>query len=370
MVTTTPVPADGSSPSRTFAAALAAVTAGLSIVPIVGDGSKRPAGHLLPSVWNETEQRFTRPWKPYTTRRPTIDELTAWFGPAGDPTCGFALVCGAISGDLEVMDFDDAGLFQPWVAELHRTRPGLVEKLVLVQSPRPGVHVYYRKPCAGSCRKLALAAVTDPVTGEKTIKTLIEVKGEGGLAIAPGSPADCHPTGRCYEFISNKGFADIPVVGIGDFYAMIQAAALLSRYRPPPRFHAASSAPSGPPRTDRPGDQFAAATSWSKILEPHRWTCISSDSSGAATWRRPGKTVGSSATTNYEGSDLLYVFSENAPPFSGNRAYNKFTAYALLNFGGDHHAAARHLVQQGFGAAAKKAWPGHARIHRLRRRRS
>jgi hypothetical protein len=57
-------------------------------------------------------------------------------------------------------------------------------------------------------------------------------------------------------------------------------------------------------------------------------------------WLRPGKQSGTSATTNYEGSDFLIVFSTNARPFEAERGYTKFTAYALLNHDGDFTAAA------------------------------
>jgi hypothetical protein len=61
-------------------------------------------------------------------------------------------------------------------------------------------------------------------------------------------------------------------------------------------------------------------------------------------WRRPGKRgPGISATTNYAGNGLLYVFS-TATIFEPERGYTKFTAYALLEHGGDFAAAARSLA--------------------------
>ncbi len=55
---------------------------------------------------------------------------------------------------------------------------------------------------------------------------------------------------------------------------------------------------------------------------------------------------GISATTNWDGSDLLYVFSTSTL-FEPKRGYSKFAAYALLNFGGDFRAAARDLANHG-----------------------
>ena len=47
-----------------------------------------------------------------------------------------------------------------------------------------------------------------------------------------------------------------------------------------------------------------------------------------------------SATTNYQGSDLLFVFSTSSV-FEAGKAYSKFAAYAILEYGGDFSTAAR-----------------------------
>jgi hypothetical protein len=72
-------------------------------------------------------------------------------------------------------------------------------------------------------------------------------------------------------------------------------------------------------------------------------------------WCRPGKDEGTSATTNYAGSGLLYVFSTNAAPFEADTAYTPFAAFAMLECGGDFVAAARTLRGQGYGSQALSA---------------
>ena len=71
------------------------VAAGLSVIPILPDGSKKPAVA----------------WKPYQTRLPTKAELVQWFH---DETRGMAAIGGAVSGCLEILDFDAQELVDPW----------------------------------------------------------------------------------------------------------------------------------------------------------------------------------------------------------------------------------------------------------------
>ncbi len=107
--------------------------------------------------------------------------------------------------------------------------------------------------------------------------------------------------------------------------------------------------PSSAPRGHRPGDDFNAQATWEEILSPHGWLKIGQH--GEVThWRRPGKNLGISATTNIAGTDLFYNFSTNGHPFEAGRAYTKFAACTLLNYDGDFGAAASDLRAKGYGS--------------------
>jgi hypothetical protein len=54
-----------------------------------------------------------------------------------------------------------------------------------------------------------------------------------------------------------------------------------------------------------------------------------------------------SATTGYCG-DGMYLFSTSAFPLEGDCTYDRFQAYALLNYGGDYSAAAKALAAKGY----------------------
>ena len=80
-------------------AAAAAARDGIAVVPVREDGSKRPD---LAS------------WAEYQVRKPTRDELRAWFGQY--ERTGLGWITGDVSGGLECIDFDDHATFAEFVA--------------------------------------------------------------------------------------------------------------------------------------------------------------------------------------------------------------------------------------------------------------
>jgi archaellum biogenesis ATPase FlaH len=105
----------------------------------------------------------------------------------------------------------------------------------------------------------------------------------------------------------------------------------------------------------RPGDDYNQRETWGDVLTRHGWKVVSTR--GDTTyWCRPGKAFGISATTNHQGSDLLYVFSSSTS-FEPNRGYTKFSAYAILEHGGDFSEAARELAAKGYGEPRVKPSP-------------
>lgn len=103
---------------------------------------------------------------------------------------------------------------------------------------------------------------------------------------------------------------------------------------------------------ERPGDALAARMSWDEIMASGGYQ-FDRRQGEETYWVRPGKDRrdGHSCTTNYRGSDLLYVFSTEMEGFESNRTYSKFATWAILNgYGDDWKAASKALRAQGFGA--------------------
>lgn len=299
---------------------------GFSIIPIRLDGSKAPAIDA---------------WKEYQIRRAQEAEFRLWF--ARLQPFGIALIHGAISGNSEAVDVDCGDIFDDFHAQALEAVPALVNA-PLIATPRldGGRQIIYRNvdPPSGN---LILARRPDPEKPGK-FKTAIETRGEGGYTVTIGSPSQCHPANRPYRLIGGS-FRTIPTL-TADQRAALHTVAL-GFDQAPAIGHVRASALAASPAAvtgDRPGDDFNRRASWEQILEPHGWRCMRGLGS-VGYWSRPGKSCGTSATTNYADTGLLYVFSSNAEPFEGCRAYTKFGAFTLLEHHGDFAEAARECAR-------------------------
>lgn len=321
-----------------LAAGMAYLRGGLSVLPIKVDGSKAPA---------------CKTWEPYQERLATEAEAQIWWG--NGQRLGVGVIGGKVSGNVEHFDFDENAetIFPAWCELVEVEAPGLVDRLSIRRTPKPGFHASYRCPevTIPSNTKLAMSAESE---------SLIETRGEGGYVLAPGCPAECHETGRTYDHLRGPKLSQLPTITAAE-RAILWRAAQSFDQSPAPEPKKAPKA-RGPGLS--PGDDFSARADWPGILEPHGWAVARS--SGPVTyWRRPGKDgPGWSATTgrcsNQAGHDLLAVFSSNAAPFEGARngkpcsCYTKFAAYTLIHHRGDFSSAAKALAEQGYGGERSK----------------
>lgn len=268
-------------------------------------------------------------WKQYQSRLPTAVELDAWFSNLQDGLC---IIAGIVSGNLEMIDFDNGGeLFDRWYALVADNSDGLLDKLVIEQTQSGGWHVCYRcqSVVAGNMK---LAQRRD----DGKVHTLIETRGEGGLFL-------CAPTAG-YELMQGD-FGRLPVLTEIEREILLQAAWTLNEHWP----EAVDTQPSTrmPSDTVCPGDDFNQRGDVAAILRNHGWICVAEYDENQR-WRRPGKDRGWSATLRTT-DNVFYAFSSNAAPFEPNKAYSPFAVYTLLEHGGDYASAAQALSGDGYG---------------------
>jgi putative DNA primase/helicase len=326
------------------------VKAGVSVVPIKADGTKGPA---------------VREWKIWQERLPTESEIKGYFKPG----LGIGVIGGAVSGNLEMLDFDIpeapnkyAGhcFFDEWIDQLPFELVEIVQTMPTVRTPGGGIHLYYR--CDGLEGNRKLAAVPNPQGVQPPRKTIIETRGEGGYVLAPGCPPECHPTGKTYDLIAGS-FEDVPTITAeqrAELFAMARSFDETDLDGKEARRKERQERPRSMVEGNRPGDDFNRRGDWHELLEPLGWTLAFTRRDGAEMWCRPGKSKrdGISATVrDIEGMELFHAFTSNSDPFPSEESITKFTAYALIFHDGDYESAARQLGKDGYGEPARGgAW--------------
>ena len=140
-------------------------------------------------------------WVPYQTSRMKEAEVEALFNI--DSVKGLAIICGAISGGLEVIDVDTkhdtTGLLWDELRTLIEDHlPDLYKSLVIAQTRSGGYHIYYR--CSSIAGNLKLSTKLNR-------EVLIETRGEGGYVIAPPTPK--------YTYIQGEP-GNIPTITLED----------------------------------------------------------------------------------------------------------------------------------------------------------
>jgi len=328
---------------------------GISVVPIRPDGTKSPS-----YKWTELQHRIL-----------TEDEIDKEFKDGH----GIAVIGGKISGNLEVLDFDipkdkDSGqefgpcVFDQWYENLDIDILEIVEQMPRVQTPSGGIHLYYRCEELEGNQKLARQLFDEYVdkNGNPRPLTVIETRGEGGYVLAPGSPPECHETGRTYDLIAGD-FESIPTITVEQRAELFDIARSFDETKMEEAKLEKSQRAYSTKTEDgrlRPGDDFDRRATWDEILIPLGWSFAFRRRDGVACWRRPGKSKGGISATirpytpdSGVEKEYFYNFSANGDPFPENEALTKFQAYTIANHNGDYEAAARELGKQGYGEAPR-----------------
>jgi putative DNA primase/helicase len=317
--------------------------AGYTPLPVKPDGTKSPA---------------VRTWTQWQQRPPTLPELIDLFAVDHD---GLGLVCGAVSGNLEMLELEGRAVDDGMFDQLSRAFAdhdfvhlwGRVTNGYAERTPSGGVHWYYRVngPAAGNTKLARRPSTPDELAANPgaKVQVLIETRGEGGFTVIAPSNGRTHPTGQPWTVITGAP-ADIPTLTEDERDAIHAIASTLDQMPtveiPQPSGSTSLLSLAG---GLRPGDDYNQRTTWKEILEPHGWRLVRHFGGNTYGWQRPGKPgPGISATTGRNEADNLYIFSTSTE-HEEERPHSKFSMYAQLEHGGDYSAAAKALRAQGYG---------------------
>ena len=144
--------------------------------------------YALINILKAVKRPAIKSWAPYQKQLPSESELEKWFK---GKVRNIAVICGRISGNLVVIDFDCEKRFKEFIAKLKNASIGLqwaVENTWIVKTGK-GYHVYLR-----------LESESDLPGNKVRVSEGVDIRGEGGYVVAPPSK---HPTGTQYVFILN-----------------------------------------------------------------------------------------------------------------------------------------------------------------------
>ena len=269
---------------------------GLSIIPI-GD-KKIPIGS----------------WRPSIEARQAPDERF-------DRAKGVGLVCGKVSGGLEVIDIDvkhdpKGDIFEKYVGLLDDK---IADKLVLQKTVNGGYHLMYKCSEIAGNKKLA--------KNQETGEAVIETRGEGGyVAIAPT------PGYSFKRFHLNQ----IPEITPDERNHLISAAMSFNQVEDKVYY------------PDNCFEDYNDRGNVLGLLQNHGWS-IQRDDGDKVFLKRPGESD-SMWSADYTRSKNWFTVFSTSTEFESLKAYKPANVYAILECGSDFKETAKKLKGEGYGS--------------------
>lgn len=130
---------------------------------------------VIPAVHGDKRPEIA--WEPFQRRKPSEEEIARWFGD-GRPH-NIAIVCGQVSDNLTVLDFDDVEVYKEFFSTEKIERETMV-----VRTGGNKRHAYFRS--------------SEPTPSFKIPQLRLEVRSDGNIVVAPPS---LHPSRNSYEFV-------------------------------------------------------------------------------------------------------------------------------------------------------------------------
>lgn len=296
---------------------------GLSVIPV--DSKKLPIG-----TWKKNTQELCAPSESFKN-------------------CdGIGLVCGDVSGGVEVIDVDekyslDGNLFKKYKQLIFEIDKNLLKKLTVQKTENNGYHLIYKCKEIEGNKKLANRYTTEEekkANPKEKIKVLIETRGSNGyIKIAP-SPK--------YEIIYGS-LNNIKEISALEREILFVCARTLNEV-----FEAATVNKNSQKTILENVSPFE---DWNKrgdvldLLESEGWA-LKLKNGAKNLLLRPAGTGMWSADWN-EDKRIFYVFTSSSE-FEQNKGYNPTQVLAKLRFNDDFSECARWLLKEGYGRFDKE----------------
>lgn len=263
---------------------------------------------------------------------------------------GVGIICGKISGNLEVLDIDlkydiSGTLYNRLKQKINDVNSELIKSLMIIQTPSGGYHWLYRCPSGieGSL-KLAERDATEDERGDKeTVKVLIETRGEASYIAS--LPHDGYN-------VKQGRFSQIPSISAEDRKLIFSSSRELDE-----RIQEFKIPTDSLKNTFNIHDKDSTRlTTWDDYdkrgsipddLAKAGWIRVREDSERIY-YKRAGKTDAKSSGNYWKTGNFFKSFSTSTVLEAG-KGYKPFALYYMLLHNEDATAAARQLYGEGFG---------------------
>jgi len=297
------------------------------------DKAKEYLGYNLSVIPTKEDKVPALPsWTPYQSQRIKENEAEALF--SGANIKGLGIICGAVSGNLEVIDVDTkhdttGSLWDELRTFIQDNLPELYSSLVIAQTKSGGYHIYYR--CKEIKGNLKLAT-------KQNREVLIETRGEGGYVIAP-------PTNG-YTYIQGEP-GNIPTITPEEREILFSISKSFNQLQEEkPKVNTPASANfklSG----NSPFEDYNQRGDIVGLLESKGWKAVNQRGE-RINLLRPGSTDSKTSGNYHTGLKVLRVFSSSTE-FNPGKGYSPAQVFSLLECNEDNKLTYRRLLELGYG---------------------
>lgn len=302
--------------------------AGLSIIPTTTD--KRPA---------------LKEWTSYQSNIMPEEEIDRLFAGAG----GLGIVCGKVSGGLEVIDVDTKNdttgtLWEEFSSMLEDNLPETYKELIIAQTISGGYHIYYRCDTIEGNLKLA---------NKLNRQVLIETRGEGGYVMAPPSIN--------YKYLQGEPI-DTPRISTEERDLILKIARHFNEL--PEQQKIIRDTKTSYNNLSSPFEAYNTSGDVVGLLESKGWKVVNQRGERINLLR--GGSTDSKTSGNYHtGLRKLKIFSTSTE-FDNERAYSPTDVFIMLECNGDNKLAYRRLLELGYGEATNNSYkPTQVQTNRI-----
>lgn len=314
---------------------------GISLIPVRDKDEKNKYGEVL--VAKSTYGK----WKEFQTRR--MDKTELWHAMEEKDTAAVAIICGKVSGNMEVIDIDvkyNPGIDATLFSDLQSFYPDLFAKVRIHKTPSGGYHIIYRVDEAhqvpGNLKLAGRMATDDEIQAQldRGLKrankevNFLETRAEGGYILAPPSLGYTIHQDRPIPTLSWEERCSI--IRLCESYTTI----IREVPRPKPTKTESSW------YDENPFEHYNRSINPTEMVGSFGWKYWK-ENPYFIWYTRPDKQRGVSLSWNKE-KHIFYVFTSSTE-LQANRGYHPSTILAELGFAGDKSKAFKWLTDNGYG---------------------